>query len=272
MADMQVCAFHADEGISPVRLDDEVGTWQFTCDRAKGHPIDGPYTWISVPEPPAAPGISGLAQELNLHIELPAALGEHRGHWVEYGVVEEAYARRNPQDFGRLVDAYGHTAIRAKSYTASAYLARTLGDLSRMGTVLYHAGPATGRWSYNAGISWWTLPPEPVWSPARSWVDLSCLRAWTDGSVRVLPLRARALWLRDRTPLVRPAIIAVDRMRRSIAPPLRGSWLRSGHEPVGRRRTHKMVHGRPRPLGCSHCQSMARCRRSERDSPHRPDT
>lgn len=185
MSGIQVCAFHADEGVSPVRLADELGTWQYTCDRPKGHPGGGPYTWISVPPPPPMPGLSGLAQELGLHLELPAALGEHRGRWVEYGVVEHTYARRNPDDFARLVEAYGHTAIRAKSYTASAYLARTLGDLSRLGTVLYHSGPATGRWSYNSDISWWSLPPEPAWSDERSWTALDCSVSYVPGQTEV---------------------------------------------------------------------------------------
>jgi hypothetical protein len=63
---------------------------------------------------------------------------------VEYGVVEHAYAVSRPDDFAALVDSFGHTAIAARRYTVSSYLARTLGDLSRIGTVLYHPGVATG--------------------------------------------------------------------------------------------------------------------------------
>ena len=49
---------------------------------------------------------------------------------------------------------------------------RVLGVLSKHGTVLYHLGPATGRWKYNSMISWWAVPPEPDWESARlSWSD-----------------------------------------------------------------------------------------------------
>lgn len=174
MAELQVCAFHADEGILPVQLQDEAGSLEYTCTRAKGHPTQGPYTWLTVPAPSALEGLSGLANELNLQVELPAALSAHKGSWVEYGVVEQAYAQQNPQDFATLVKRYGHTAIASKPYTVSAFLAKTLGDLSRHGSVLYHGGPATGRWAYNSAISWWALPPEPAWSTERSWKALGC--------------------------------------------------------------------------------------------------
>lgn len=183
MVDVQVCAFHGNEGVPPVFLGDEAGSWEYTCPRSKGHPTDGPYTWISVPEPPEVPGLSGLANELNLYIKLPAVLALHRGHWVEYGVVERSFALSNPDDFAVLVDKYGHTAIRAQQFTVSAYLARTLGDLSRIGSVLYHPGPATGRWSYNSTISWWALPPAPDWSTSMSWAALGCSVDYVPGQV-----------------------------------------------------------------------------------------
>jgi len=86
-------------------------------------------------------------------------------------VVEQAYATVCPQDFAELVAKFGHTTISPARYTVSSYLARTLGNLSRVGTVLYHDGPATGRWGYNDTISWWAIPPEPDWTSRLSWVD-----------------------------------------------------------------------------------------------------
>ncbi|GAB3077747.1 hypothetical protein [Pedococcus soli] len=167
---MQVCHFHADEGVRGTRVDDD-GMMTFTCPLADGHPKSGPYTWLHVPTPPEIPAIGGLAAELGLAVELPAALRAFRGKWVEYGVLEHAYATANPEDFTFLVDRYGHTAIRAKPYTTSAFLARTLSDLSRIGSVLFHWGPSTGRWSYNSGTSWWALAPEPDWSQRLSWAE-----------------------------------------------------------------------------------------------------
>jgi len=123
-----------------------------------------------------------LATDLGLAVELPAALASFPGRWVEYGVVEHAYATANPSDFALLVDRYGHTAIKASKYTASAFLARTLGDLSRSGDVLFHEGPATGRWKYNGVISWWSLPPEPDWSPDVSWAQTGLTMDYVPGS------------------------------------------------------------------------------------------
>lgn len=93
------------------------------------------------------------------------------GQWVEYGVLERAYALANPKDWAFLVGRYGHTAIAAKRYTVSAFLAATLGHLSRAGVVNFHSGPATGRWSYNGTISYWSLPPAPDWAKRLAWAD-----------------------------------------------------------------------------------------------------
>lgn len=182
MADIQVCAFHADEGIPPERVGDEAGSLQYTCPRTKGHPTDGTYTWLSVPTPPGLVGVTGLAADLGLHTELPSVIADFRGHWVEYGVVERRYAERNPQDFATLVERYGHRSIsQGREYTVSAFLARTLADLSRHGSVLYHPGPATGRWKYNEQISWWAVAPEPQWSTEKSWEALACSVTYVPG-------------------------------------------------------------------------------------------
>ncbi|MDX6287613.1 MAG: hypothetical protein QOG53_3098 [Frankiales bacterium] len=173
MTSLRVCHFHADEGIHGKPTGDE-GALEYLCARTTGHPTAGPYRWVTYPPRPDLGAISGLAAELGLDVELPAALKQYAGRWVEYGVVEHAYASRQPDEFASLVKRYGHTAIAAKKYTASAYLARTLGELSRFGSVLYHTGPATGRWSYNTWVSWWALSPEPAWdNPHRlSWADM----------------------------------------------------------------------------------------------------
>jgi hypothetical protein len=167
----QVCPFHADEDVPGTLLNDE-GAYTFACDRSTGHPTPGPHTWMQAPEPADMPELTELAQELRLDVELPAAIALYPGRWVEYGVVEAAYASANPHDFARLVERYSHTAIAPTQYSASAFIAATLGRLSRTGHVLFHAGPATGRWSYNGKISWWALPPEPAWEARTSWVDL----------------------------------------------------------------------------------------------------
>ena len=81
---------------------------------------------------------------------------------------------------------YGHTAIKASRYTVSSFLAGTLGILSRDGAVLVQPGPATGRWRYNASISWWSLSPAPAWGASallgeRQPFDELC--AWENGAI-----------------------------------------------------------------------------------------
>jgi hypothetical protein len=177
----QVCPFHTGEDIAGVRVNDE-GAYAFTCDRVGGHPTPGPHTWMQLDEPAGLPEMSGLAEELGLQLELPAAITNYPGQWVEYGVVEAAYADANPQDFGRLVERYSHTAIAPTQYSASAFLAATLGRLSRTGHVLFRPGPATGRWNYNVTISWWTLAPEPDWESRTAWADLDRTMDYVPGN------------------------------------------------------------------------------------------
>jgi hypothetical protein len=178
----QFCPVHTDEDIAGVRLIDD-GAYEFTCPRRDGHPVPGPYTWMQAAPPPDLKEISGLAAELGLDVELPHAIGQYPGRWVEYGVVEHAYATANPKDFAMLVERYGHTAIAGARYSASAFLASTLGNLSRTGHVLYHNGPATGRWDYNVEISWWALPPAPDWEDRSSWTDLGLHPDYVPGNV-----------------------------------------------------------------------------------------
>ena len=166
----QVCPFHGDEDVQGIPSGNGDDSLTFTCTRGKGHPQPGPHSWLYVPQPEGPPGLDGYAAELGLATELPAAIAEYRGRWIEYGVVERTYALRCPDDFAAAVTRYGHTAIAPKQYTASAFLAGVLGTLSRLGTVLYHLGPATGRWSYNDTISWWSVAPAPDWESSRlSW-------------------------------------------------------------------------------------------------------
>jgi hypothetical protein len=180
----QVCPFHADEDIRGVLTGSEDGSVSFTCTRSGGHPNGGPHAWLYVPQPDGLPGIDGYAAELGLATELPAAIAQYRGQWIEYGVAERAYALQCPADFAAIVIRYGHTAVSPKQYTTSAFLAGALGVLSKHGTVLYHLGPATGRWKYNGTISWWAVPPAPDWESGRlSWSDSGQDMSYVPGAV-----------------------------------------------------------------------------------------
>ncbi|MBL7487426.1 hypothetical protein I6A60_24780 [Frankia sp. AgB1.9] len=148
------------------------GSWAYKCPLTKGHPFLGSYEWLVAPPPAGTPdGLGGLANELGLDIELPAVVAAYQGRWVEYGVVEHDYARRRQDDFARLVQIYGHTHIEDKRYTASVFLAHALSQLARQGSVVLRHSRATGRWSYNPTISWWTVAPPPDWSSRLSWAE-----------------------------------------------------------------------------------------------------
>lgn len=178
----QSCPLHADEDILGERVD-QAGTLKFVCERS-GHPGGGLLTWITVPEPPDVPGLTGLAEELGLGTELPALLNEHTGKWVEYGVVEAAYADAHPDEFAMLVARYGHTAVAPMTYTVSSFLSGTLGRLSKRGDVLLSWRGPTGRWKYNSGISWWALPPAPPADAEVSWESLGRSMDYVPGAVK----------------------------------------------------------------------------------------
>ena len=166
----QVCPFHGDEWDRGQPLED--GFRSYTCDRTSGHPAAGPWSWLVAPEPPDMAGLTGMAEELGLDVELPAAIAALGTGWFEYGLVERSYASKRPADFARMVAQWGHTAQSARQYSVSSYLAGTLGRLSRLGSVAYHQGAGTGRWSYNSSISWWSILPPVGWEQRTAWVDV----------------------------------------------------------------------------------------------------
>jgi hypothetical protein len=119
--------------------------------------------------------------------ELPAALASLGDGWFEYGLVERAYALRDPSGFNRMVQQWSHTALGPQHYSASSYIAGTLGRLSRAGSIGYHPGVGTGRWSYNSDISWWSSLPAGPWSTRTSWQDIIGDDRATDASKAYVP-------------------------------------------------------------------------------------
>lgn len=176
-----VCPFHSDEDVAGVYVSNEVGE-VFRCGRTAGHPQPGPYEWLKAPAEPELPEMSGLAAELGLAAALPAVLAGFQGRWVEYGVLEHAYAAAHPDDFEFLVDRYSHTAVAATHYSASAFLAGALGVLHRRGEVLLRMAPATGRWHYNSQISWWAMAPAQDWQGRLSWETTGLSMDYVPGS------------------------------------------------------------------------------------------
>jgi len=179
----EVCPFHADDDVAGVHVSDEVG-WSFACHR-RGHPRPGPYSWLRAPEPPDLGEMNGIAADLELEVSLPAALSEYRGTWVEYGVLERAFALANPEDWRFLMDRYSHTAVAAKQYTVSAFLGGVLGRLWRRGLVGGIGGEATDRWSYNRTTGYWALLPEPDHDRRLSWADSGFTVEYVPGQTEV---------------------------------------------------------------------------------------
>jgi hypothetical protein len=150
----------------------EGGSYEFNCPRT-GHPGGGEWSWLEVPSAPDVPGLGGLAEELNLADVLPEVVRSLGDGWFEVGLVERAYAHRDPDGFAQIVATWGHSSQGENlSYSATTYLARTLGTLGREGRVAYHGGAGTGRWKYNADISWWASVPPPSWEQRTSWTDV----------------------------------------------------------------------------------------------------
>lgn len=162
----EVCPLHSDEDFEGVFVSNDVG-YRFECDRS-GH--GEPFAWFRAPEPTSM-GLNGISEELDLGAKLPEALAQFRGRWVEYGVLERAFALAYPEDWSLLLKQYGHTSIKPRRYTVSAFLAGVLGRLSSAGVIAFMEGPATGRWSYNSRISWWSIDPDTDHEKRLSWAD-----------------------------------------------------------------------------------------------------
>ncbi len=105
--------------------------------------------------------LEGLAYEWGLYDDLPKCLvaGEPL---VEYGVVEYRYRNLNPGRYAALVDRYSHTSLGPSHYTATSFIAGSLGRLSKRGDLVATFSTATGYWSYNGIVSYWGLPGTDV--------------------------------------------------------------------------------------------------------------
>lgn len=125
--------------------------------------------------------LDGIAAQLSLDVHLPAVLRLYPEVWVEYGVLERDYASAHPADWQFLIDRYSHTAVAAKRYTATAFLGGVLGRLWRAGDIAGFTGPATGRWSYNREVGYWSLFPEPPQDRRLTWADTGHTMGYVPG-------------------------------------------------------------------------------------------
>jgi hypothetical protein len=60
--------------------------------------------------------------------------------------------------------------------------------LTRTGALYVRFAPATGRWTYNQEISWWSLDPETPWESRTSWASVRQPMSPVPGSTEVCPI------------------------------------------------------------------------------------
>ena len=109
----------------------------------------------------------------------PPPCPEVKPDWVEYGLVERAYALAHPVEWAKILVKFDHTEYHDGEttsrgdlpYTASMYLARTLGALSGTGRLGHRSFPGTGRWAYNNPISFYSLPGADPFGPVATWEE-----------------------------------------------------------------------------------------------------
>jgi hypothetical protein len=163
----QVCALCGSDDFVTLGSDGP-DLWKFTCTGTHHYE---PYVWQPTAERVAAVGRSGMGEDLGVYDDLLACVAA--GERVEYGIVEHRFALRSPSTYRQLVETYGHTSIAPTNYSASSFLARALGQLSREGLLQLGESPATGFWSYNGTISSWGQPGEPETTPLYSWASFA---------------------------------------------------------------------------------------------------
>lgn len=144
-------------------------TWLFTC---RGPHEPTPYDFLVAEDKKVVGYPEGFAAELGLYDVLPDLLVDDEP-FVEYGVVEYRYALAHPDGYRQVVDRYGHTRYGPKKYTASAFLAGTLGRMARAADVFYADGPATGYWKFNGRISHWANRPDADSATPLSWAGFA---------------------------------------------------------------------------------------------------
>src|SRR5688572_7992041 len=88
------------------------GLWEYRCDNRHGG--DGPHVWrgerLRDVEKREKSGGEGVIAGYGLLDDLMHCVHGGEG-WVEYGIVEDRYSRRNPVTFTEICKVYGHHHI-----------------------------------------------------------------------------------------------------------------------------------------------------------------
>jgi hypothetical protein len=148
------------------------GRRQFTCAAHKA-----PYTF-TINMYKEFPGGEGLYAQYGIDDTLVSCVNGGYGHhsgdgYIEHAVVEYRLSIENPDGYRACLEAWGHTTIKAKHYTATVYLGLRLGALSRQGAVLHRPGPGTGHFHYNSELGYWASATAAADAGSLSWADFA---------------------------------------------------------------------------------------------------
>jgi hypothetical protein len=159
-----LCGIHGEVTQHP----DGPDLWRFVC---SGPHHDGDHTWYPTVEFAPTSERTGVGAELGVYDDLVTCINAQE--LVEYGIVEYRYAHLNRAAYLELVRRFGHRSLGAKKFTASAFLARALGQLSTEGLTVSRWAKATGYWDYNGKVSAWARPETSDSIPVTSWSDFA---------------------------------------------------------------------------------------------------
>lgn len=169
----QVCPLCAlEDYLEELAADKEAGTIDYECH----NPTCSSFSWRTTPSHSNLDGRTGIAAEYGVHDDLLACI-EPDDPFLEYGIIEYRYARLRPDIYmNEFIPRWGHTCLGPRRYTVSAFLASTLGSLLRSGELAWKGGPATGYWSYNHDVSYFTHRRTPLPDQLLSWNEFATAR------------------------------------------------------------------------------------------------
>jgi hypothetical protein len=151
--------------------DEEAGVWLYPCPSCRG--VDGPLT-IEVPgdlgRGRGARGGNGILAQLGVYDGVKEALGQRPDEWLEFAVLEHLYAKVDHEAYRKLVERYGHVALKPDTHTASWMIGRAAWALRSDGELANQRMPCgTGRWSYLTPAYAWAKTGTSGNAPLVTW-------------------------------------------------------------------------------------------------------
>jgi hypothetical protein len=136
------------------------------------HGPDG-FVWEPTPPPGRSHRSDGLGAELAIWDKLLEVV--EAGEFQSYGLVEDRFVERFPEETRILAEKFGHRwrfpEHPSTQYSMSAYLASRLKELEREGHLELSWDQAEGEWSHNGIISQWRRRDSPSSRRVRFTID-----------------------------------------------------------------------------------------------------